>query len=265
MKRTIRLLAVPAATTLLLASCGASDEAAPAKDTSAQEAAQADAELDDSEQDDESDSWPIVEDEDGNVVEHPEDDAAEEVEDDGAFSLTDEPLFASTSTGAQITMTVDAQPGDSDEIAWLEQYREDVNGEPVTYVLSDVDNRDGSELINMYNISFYDEEGLEWACGGPDTYVDEVWKPVWLYGSTDKDEYETSDGEPMDYDEGEELSRRANEFEFSSGVSPFERNTMVSICPTVIPDRAVAVEVMPGGIVLDPVYATPESYMGEDG
>lgn len=188
-----------------------------------------------------------------------------EDEDYTSFSLTDEPLFASTSTGAQITMTVDAQPSDDDEIAWLEQYREDAGGEPVTYILSDVDNRDGSDLVNMYNISFYDEDGLEWACGSPDEFVSEVWEPVWLYVSTDKDEYESADGEPMDYDEAEELSRRVNEHDFSAGVSPFERATMVSICPTGLPERAVTVEVMPRGIVEEPVYAMPESYMGEDG
>lgn len=235
MSRSIlRALAAPAAIAVLLAGCAGSDEPAAQQDDPQNKQSAADAD-------------PV------------------EDEEDYTFSITDEPLFASTSTGAQITMTVDAQPSDDDEIAWLEQYREDVGGEPVTYVLSDVDNRDGSDLVNMYNISFYDEEGLEWACGSPDEFVDEAWEPVWLYGSTDKDEYESADGEPMDYDEAEELSRRANEHEFSAGVSPFERATMVSICPTVLPESAVAVEVMPRGIVEEPVYAMPESYMGEDG
>lgn len=234
MSRSIfRALAAPAALAILVAGCASSNEPAPEGEAPAEQ-------------------------ETGDPTETVE-------EDDATFSLIDEPLFASTSTGAQITMTVGAQPSDDDEIAWLEQYRADVGGDPVTYILSDVDNRDGSELVNMYNISVYDEEGLEWACGDAETFVDEAWEPVWLYGSTDKDEYESASGEPMDYDEAEELSRRANEREFSAGVSPFERAAMVSVCPTVLPERAVAVEVMPGGIVLDPVYAMPESYMGEDG
>ncbi|WP_122940940.1 hypothetical protein [Brachybacterium sp. EE-P12] len=253
MKRTIRLLAAPATALLLLSACGSADEPSNATPTEAEENVDSQAEAAD-----ESDSWPIVEDEDGNVVENPEDES-------GAFSLTDEPFFASTVTGAQITMTMDAQPDASEEIAWLEQYREDAGGEPVSYILSDVDNRDGSEPINMYNISVYDEEGLEWACGSPDEYLDEVWRPEWLYISTDEDEYESADGEPMDYDVAKELDDRASEHEYVHGVSPFERATMVSICAAELPETAMAVEVMPQGIMQDPIYATPESYMGEDG
>ncbi|MDN5601064.1 MAG: hypothetical protein L0G52_11080, partial [Brachybacterium sp.] len=63
MKCTIRLLVVPAATMLLLASCGANDEAVPAEGTAAQEASQVEDEAFDVEQADESESWPIVEDE----------------------------------------------------------------------------------------------------------------------------------------------------------------------------------------------------------
>lgn len=234
MSRSItRALAAPAALAILLAGCAGSDEPAPEADAPSEQEA--------------GDPTEAIE------------------EDDGTFSLTDEPLFASTSTGAQITMTIGAQPDDNDEIAWLEQYREDAGGDPVTYILSDVDNRDGSDLVNMYNISVYDEEGLEWACGDAETFVNEAWEPVWLYGSTDKDEYESAAGEPMDYDEAEELSRRANEHEFSAGVSPFERAAMVSVCPSELPERATAVEVMPRGMVEEPVYAMPESYMGEDG
>jgi hypothetical protein len=251
MKHTIRLFAAPAAALLLLSACsGGTDDVTTGNPASIEEEAGADV--------DESDTWPIVEDEDGNIVENAEGET-------GAFSLTEEPFFASTVTGAQITMTMDAQPDASEEIAWLEQYREDVGGEPVSYVLSDVDNRDGSDLINMYNISVYDEEGLEWACGSADDYVDEVWAPVWMYGSTDRDEYESADGEPMDYDKADELDSRANEHEYVTGVSPFERATMVSICAAELPETAVAVEVMPAGIMQDPIYATPESYMGEDG
>lgn len=263
MKRTLRALALPSAI-LLLAACGTTNapEEAPAADVEATEAPAADAPA--ASDGDESESWPIVEDEDGNVVENPEDEPAEG---EGAelFSLTEEPFFASTTTGALITMTMAAQTESNEEIAWLEQYRQDAGGDPVTYILSDVDNRDGSELINMYNISLYDEDGTEYACESSEGYVEENWEPIWLYGSTDKDEYTSADGEPMDYEKAEELSNRINEHETTTGVDPFERGSMVSICPADLPEQVTAVQVMPGGIVLDPVYATPESYMGEDG
>src|SRR5690625_7528860 len=51
--------------------------------------------------------------------------------------------WSSDVCSSDLTMTMDAQTEDDDEIAWLEQYRGDVGAEPVTYVLSDVDNRDG--------------------------------------------------------------------------------------------------------------------------
>lgn len=255
MTRTARAAAIAAAATLLLAACGGNSD--PAAETTT--AAEVDVEAGAEETTDESDAWPIVEDEEGNVVENPEDQPAE------TFPLRDEPFFVSTSTGATITMTMDAQPDSNEEIAWLEQYRQDGGGEPVTYILSEVDNRNGTDTVNMYATTLYDLDGKSYECGMAMDYADENWRPVWLYGSTDRDEYETAGGEPMERSAGEELDQRFNEHDVDDSVDAYEAGTIVSICPADLPDEVTAVEVMPGGVYIDPTYATPESYMGEDG
>jgi len=74
MNRTARTLALPLAAALLLAGCGDADPSDEPTPTSAPNAEDAPAALDG----DESDSWPIVEDENGNVVENPEEEPIEQ-------------------------------------------------------------------------------------------------------------------------------------------------------------------------------------------
>ncbi|MCW1805269.1 DUF4352 domain-containing protein [Brachybacterium squillarum] len=91
MKRTVRLLALATAPVLLLAACGSSgaDEVSPSTEAPAAEAATTD----------ESDSWPIVEDENGNVEENPTgaSDGGEDLgEDDGSVVMPGEAGVFST-------------------------------------------------------------------------------------------------------------------------------------------------------------------------
>ncbi|MGP5921638.1 hypothetical protein, partial [Brachybacterium alimentarium] len=180
MKCTIRLLVVPAATMLLLASCGANDEAVPAEGTAAQEASQVEDEAFDVEQADESESWPIVEDEDGSVVD-PDDqllnDGGDEAGQGNVTSLEfgDENFeidmdaltagvypstgsyFLEGSTGVQAIAEIGAEAPSE-----LEAMRESLGADPVTYVRFDVDNRNGTEEIGMYELTMYDAAGEEY-------------------------------------------------------------------------------------------------------
>lgn len=183
MKRTLRFLAAPAATLLLLASCGTSDEPAPAEDTATQEAPQADAEPADEEQADDSDSWPIVEDEDGNVVENPEDQPMDDGGDDTAIEEGND----TTVEFGDETLELDVQPMIDSQLpttgryylegmtgvqaiaeigvegpAGIEAFRESIGADPVTYIRFDVDNRGGSEEILMLELNMYDSEGQEY-------------------------------------------------------------------------------------------------------
>jgi len=70
-------------------------------------------------------------------------------------------------SGGKGTLTIPAKP-----VAELDSLRALVKGEPVTYVTGTVDNRDGSEAINMYGVSIFTPEGEELKYKGADSYVD---------------------------------------------------------------------------------------------
>lgn len=177
MKRTIRLLAAPATALLLLSACsGVADEAAPDDPTSVEDAG-ADVKVD------ESDSWPIVEDEDGSVVENPEDQSLDDGGDDTAseegnidtIESGDKTLelnidgmaagaypaqgryYLEGTTGVKVLAEVGVE-GPTE----IEAFRESLGEDPVSYVRFDVDNRHGTEEIGMYTFAMYDAEGTEY-------------------------------------------------------------------------------------------------------
>lgn len=246
---TARIASIATLAAFALAGCGSAAEETPA-----------------AEQPSQSDSGGAA----GNADEEtasadPADIVGDIIDDDGSFSITDEPLSAHPATGGTYSIIMDATTEDHEEVAWLEQYREDVGGEPVSYVVADIDNRDGTESLELSSIYVYDVDGNEYECESPEWYVDENWRPVWLYGSTDEDAYTTADGEPMDYDTAEELEKRAGEFEYASGASELQKSTDVALCPDLLPERATGVEVWPLGIVGEPLWALPESLDDLDG
>lgn len=260
MKRTLRLLAAPAAAILLLASCGTSDEPAPAEDTAAQEAPQADGEAAEDEQADDSDSWPIVEDEDGNVVENPEDQPMDDGGDDTYEPLPgdivdDEGNLVGIEFGddEKIEFDIDATDGATptapgtryygasenggdfiistqiEPVANLEALREEVDEEPVSYMSVDVDNRDGVESINMYQVAVYDAAGNEYLFSGPDEIINQ-WRE-----RLPEDEQYTGDWVDV-----------SNSY-INQGASAHQRTTMILAGPE-LPEDIVAVIAMPSGV-----------------
>lgn len=177
MKRTARLLAISALATLILASCSTGDTNESNPQSGATEQAEEAA--------DESDAWPIVEDEDGNVVENPEEEDApmDDGGDDTAFEEgnvtsvefgdqsydfdmdalmagaypTDAAYYLEGMTGVKAIaeIGVEGPPG-------LEAYRASIGADPVTYIRFDVDNRQGTEEILMLELNMYDAEGQEY-------------------------------------------------------------------------------------------------------
>lgn len=73
----------------------------------------------------------------------------------GAYKLT-------TESGAAITFTLPT-PATDPAVAELEAYRLQVGGAPVTYLVADVDNRKGTERVNMYMVAAFDTKGRQHA------------------------------------------------------------------------------------------------------
>lgn len=254
MKRAIRPLAAPAVAMLLLASCGSSSEPTEEQPPAAQEAPAAS-------DGDESDAWPIVEDEDGNVIENPEDQPMDDGGDDTMFDsypmdwLDDEGNIVPFEFGDGELLEVDEDAINGDPVAPgarfygisenggdfvittqidpvedLEAYREQAGGEPVGYMSVDVDNREGTENINMYQVAVYDAAGNEYIFTSADEVAGE-WRE--LLGSDNVDVY----------NEGVELSNKY----LNQGASAHQRSTMILTGPE-LPGEIVAVVAMPRGI-----------------
>src|SRR5699024_5684124 len=175
LNRRIRALAIPTAAILLLAACGTNEtnQEEPATNIPATEA--------EVEVEDKSDAWPIVEDEDGNIVENPEDEPVEDeampAEDPVSTDASGNVTAVEFGDGEILEFDMDAAVGDVamspgtrvyglsenggdfviatevNPVAELEEYRERAGGEPVTYMSVDVDNREGTENINMYQVA----------------------------------------------------------------------------------------------------------------
>lgn len=56
----------------------------------------------------------------------------------------------------------------------VEELRMLAGGEPVTYITAAIDNRDGTESINMYRINIYTPEGQEMRYVSVLAYIDEI-------------------------------------------------------------------------------------------
>lgn len=120
-----------------------------------------------------------------------------------------------------------------------------MGGRPVSYVVADVDNRTGSEPVNMYQINAFDEEGREYTFGVV-TEVVETWKPTYRNDF----EYKLPDGRVVDHaaasalsDEGSELSDAS-----LSGADVAERAKVVLASADVdLPEEFLKVSVQPSG------------------
>lgn len=242
MTRTARAAAIAAAAALLLAACGGNSD--PAAETTA-----ADAEVEVS-----------AEEESGAVDENPEGAPMDDGGDDTAFEteagdVVDDDgnlVGIEFGDGEQIEFDLDAAasgaiaPGTRfygaseaggdfiistqiDPVEDLEAYREKAGGDPVNYMSADIDNREGAENINMYQIAVYDPAGNEYVYTSADEAADE-WRD--LLGSDDVDTY----------NEGIDLSNKY----LNQGASPHQRSTMILTGPE-LPAEITAVIAMPRG------------------
>lgn len=227
MKRTIRLLAAPAAALLLLSACGSSADETEKEAPARASAAPADegAGQEDESSASEDDGAGTEEDVEGDAI----DDGGESdvAEFDGErLTLDVDALINGTMpasgtyfleglTGVKVLAEVGATGPDE-----LEAYRESVGADPVTYIRFDVDNREGSEEIGMYNFAMYDEDGAEY-----------LFSPI-----TDNTNEWTKDLDSLD-EEQWDRSEALDDADLGENAAVGQRNEQWLVGPADLPDE----------------------------
>ena len=153
---------------------------------------------------------------------------------------------ATAEAGGTIAMQIPADPAD-EQLAEIEAYREAVNAEPVTYLITDVDNRQGHESIGMRNVYIYDQDGTEYQFSGVSDYISDI-EPETDWASEDET-YILVDGTEISRDQYFELSSTGTDLhnEHMYGASAAERKTMILVHEgDDLPNEFTRVAVQPG-------------------
>lgn len=132
--------------------------------------------------------------------------------------------------GAHIVFDLPSDPS-SDELTEIEQYRETVKADPATYIIADVDNREGTDSASMRSVSVFDEDGKEYEFTDADTVISD-WSAIWSFdGETYDDEYYMPDGTELTEDEYYQLWDYEDEIldSLTSSVSQAGRETVILI------------------------------------
>lgn len=152
-----------------------------------------------------------------------------------------------TMDGGHVTFDLPADPN-SEELAAIEEYREDVSADPVTYLIADVDNRDGTDSINMYQVTAFDQDGTSYEFSGISEYISDI-APSTDWDSEDGS-YLLPDGTRLPREQGFDLYNQSIDLhnEHLHGASPAERKTMILVHEgDDLPDEFTRVAVWPNG------------------
>ncbi|PTT66829.1 hypothetical protein, partial [Arthrobacter sp. HMWF013] len=150
----------------------------------------------------------------------------------------------STKSGADITFNLPT-PATDPAVADLEAYRVKVNGAPVSYLVADVDNRKGTERVNMYQVSAFNQEGRQYTFSTVTDAID-IWKPSYQADGT----YLMPNGEVLSDAAGAPLSSEATDL-YNANIDDAdvaERTTIIlASTDTDLPDKFTRVSVLPSG------------------
>ena len=133
---------------------------------------------------------------------------------------------------------------DDELISQIEAYREAVNAEPVTYLIADVDNREGSDSIGMRKVKVFDAEGVEYEFTDAADLIEE-WGPHY----TSDYEYKMPNGDIIPNDEANALREQESELHdnLTGSVSAAGRDTIIlTYQGDDLPDEYTRVAVQPG-------------------
>lgn len=157
-------------------------------------------------------------------------------------------------TGAEIEFDLPTSP-DHEAVQEIEEYRQTMHGEEVTYVVVDVDNREGDTEIDS-KLTVFDEDGNKYEFDSAANYINSLEaEPI----DAEWDEYELQDGtiisweEELDlYSDGVDLHNKHTDW-----IDVSERGETVLVYPgTDLPDEFTRVSVDVG-------YETEDAYLAE--
>lgn len=126
---------------------------------------------------------------------------------------------------------------------------------PVSYLVADVDNREGTEYINMYMVSAFDKEGRQYSFTTVTNAVDK-WRPS--YGSDYR--WTLPNGTVLDEASGSTLNGEAADLNNGNlaDIDPAERATVILASNDVdLPDEFTRVSVLPSGGLTEAEEARP--------
>ncbi|WP_461174614.1 hypothetical protein M1D93_08140 [Arthrobacter sp. Z1-9] len=136
------------------------------------------------------------------------------------------PYRLTTASGAEITFALPT-PATDPAVAAIEAYRVKVGAAPVAYLVADVDNRKGTEPLNMYMVTAFDDEGRQFTFS---SVADAIhgWAPTYSY-----DFKWSMGGKQLDEAVGAGLKREANDLYNGevSNVDTAERSTVILASP----------------------------------
>ncbi|MEI2278994.1 hypothetical protein OHC50_16135 [Paenarthrobacter ilicis] len=163
-------------------------------------------------------------------------------------------------TGGIVRFTLPT-PASDPAVADIEAFRKKTGAAPVSYIVADVDNRNGIDSINMYRVSAYDADGKEYSFARAATIVAD-WRPSfgsdYLYHMPDGSTLDEATGTAL-YNEGVRLNNAIDII-----ASPAQRANLVLISKsTSLPKQFTRVAVNPNGMG-NPIEAVPSGAGGHD-
>ena len=165
----------------------------------------------------------------------------------GKFKLT-------TVSGAEVTFTLPT-PVTHPAVKDLEALRVKAGGAPVAYLVAEVDNRKGSERVNMYSIDAFDAEGAQFTFSTAADLTN-LWVPN--YGADGS--YTLPSGKVLDAATGDALSREATEVH-NAHIGDAEKGAKATIVlassNAVLPAEFTRVSVQPSGGMAEGEDAIP--------
>lgn len=156
-----------------------------------------------------------------------------------------------TSYGAEITVEIPAEGP-----AEVEQLRQELGIDPISYAKVGIDNRDGTEDVSVYVVTVYDEDGTAYEFG--DLSVDHIgdWGPEYtdaLGGVEGEYGYTLQDGTVLEERAGADLNDRSttlyNHYLNGTNASKLEVSTgWLATTDTELPERITGITIQPNGM-----------------